>query len=159
MVRIVQLEPDIAVAPQLIEGDFAEIARRGFRSIVNIRPDGEAPDQLPHAKADAAARRHGLAFRYQPVMNVHVTDGDVVDDFARLMDRLPKPILFYCGTSTRCAILWSQAAAGRLGLEEILAVTHKAGYDLDFLHDTLAERAEWPVAAPVESAALPTLAG
>ena len=73
MVDIIRLEPDIAVAPQLVEADFAEIAARGFHSVVNNRPDGEAPDQLPNAQAAAAARRHGLAFRYQPVKNVSAT--------------------------------------------------------------------------------------
>jgi len=55
VVEFIQLEPDIAVAPQLVEADFAEIAARGFRSVVNNRPDGEAPDQLPNAQAAAAA--------------------------------------------------------------------------------------------------------
>lgn len=154
MVDIIQLEPDIAVAPQLVEADFAEIAARGFRSVVNNRPDGEAPDQLPNAQAEAAARRHGLAFRYQPVKNGNVTDDDVVNTFSRLMDELPGPILFYCRTGTRCTILWTQAAAPRLGVDEVLSVAHNAGYELDFLRDTLAERGDWlslttvPASAP-----------
>ena len=155
MVDIIQLEPDIAVAPQLVEADFGEIAARGFRSVVNNRPDGEAPDQLPNAQAAAAARRHGLAFRYQPVKNASAADDDVVSTFARLMDDLPGPILFYCRTGTRCTILWTQAAAPRLGVDKVLSVAHKAGYELDFLRDTLTERGDWlglttvPASAPV----------
>ncbi len=57
--KIIQLEADIAAAPQLVEADFAEVAARGFRSVVNIRPDGEAPDQLPTARP--GARRSGRA--------------------------------------------------------------------------------------------------
>jgi sulfide:quinone oxidoreductase len=140
MVKIVQLEPHIAVAPQLDEDDFADIAARGFRSVVNNRPDGEALDQLPNAQAEAAAHRYGLEFRYQPVKNVDVTDDEVVGAFARLMDNLPEPILFYCRTGTRCALLWFQAVANRIGIDEALAVAHNAGYDLDFLHDILEER-------------------
>ena len=153
MVEIIQLEPDIAVAPQLVEADFAEIAARGFRSVVNNRPDGEAPDQLPNARAEAAAHRHGLAFRYQPVMNVEATDDDVVEAFARLMDEMPGPILFYCRSGTRCATLWTQAAAGRLGVEAALAVARNAGYELDFLRDIVAERREWPGAAAAQTGA------
>lgn len=142
MIKIIQLEPDIAVAPQLVEADFAEIAARGFRSVVNNRPDGEAPDQLPNAQAEAAAHRQGLEFCYQPVTNINVTDDDVVVAFARLIDDLPGPILFYCRTGTRCTALWTQAAAGRLGVDEVLEVAHTAGYDLNFLRDTLAERGD-----------------
>jgi sulfide:quinone oxidoreductase len=153
MVNIVQLAPDIAVAPQLVEADFADIAARGFRSVVNNRPEGETPDQLPNAQAEAAAHRHGLEFRYQPVRNINVTDDDVVETFARLMENLPGPILFYCRTGTRCTILWTQAAAGRLGVDETLAVAHNAGYDLDFLRDTLADRCDLLAATPAQASA------
>ena len=161
MVKIISLEPDIAVAPQLVESDFAAIAARGFRSVVNNRPDGEAPDQLANAQAAAAAHRHGLTFRYQPVDNADVTDDDIVDEFARLIDDLPGPILFYCRTGTRCTVLWSQAAAQRLGVDEVLSIAHSAGYDLDFLRDTLAERGDWASTAAVSpsASALPTPAG
>lgn len=151
MVKIIPLEPDVAVAPQLVEADFAEIAARGFRSVVNNRPDGEVPDQLPNAEAETAAQRHGLAFRYQPVKNVNVTDDDIVATFAQLMDELPAPILFYCRTGTRCTTLWTQVSAGRLGVDAALAVARNAGYDLEALRDTLEQRRDWS-AAPAQSA-------
>jgi uncharacterized protein (TIGR01244 family) len=152
VVEIIQLERDTAVAPQLVEADFATIARLGFRSVVNNRPDGEAPDQLPNAKAAAAARRHGLEFRYLPVHNVNVTDDDVVAAFRRLMDDLPRPILFYCRTGTRCTILWSQAQAGRRTVGEVLAIVRNAGFDLDFLSETLIERGDSRVTAAAPGA-------
>lgn len=143
MPKIQQVEPDVAVAPQLAEADFAVVAARGFRSVVAIRPDGEAPDQLANARAAAAAKRHGLAFSYLPVMSVAVTDAEVVDRFARLRNDLPGPILFYCGTGVRCMALWAQTAAPRLGIEAALAAARNAGHDLDILRDTLAERVAW----------------
>jgi sulfide:quinone oxidoreductase len=147
MVEIIQLERDIAVAPQLVEADFATAAQRGFRSVVNIRPDGEAPGQLPSVDAQAAARRHGLEFRYLPVPGMNVTDDDVVAAFARLMHNLPRPILFYCGTGTRCTILWTQAAVRRRNVDEVLATARNAGFDLDFLYDSLIERGDCRMAA------------
>ncbi len=153
MVKIIQLEPEIAVAPQLIEADFADVAARGFRAVVNNRPDGEAPGQLPNAQAEAAAHQHGLVFHYQPVRNINVTDDEVVGTFARLMENLPRPILFYCHTGTRSTILWTQTAASRIGVDEALAVAHKAGYDLDFLRDTLAERYDSPAVIAAQSSA------
>jgi hypothetical protein len=82
-----------------------------------------------------------------------VIDDEVVDTFARLMEDLPEPIVFYCGTGARCTILWTLAAAGRLGVDEALAVANKAGYDLDFLRDTLAERYDLPVVTAAQSSA------
>lgn len=153
MLKIVQLEADVAAAPQLIEADFADVAARGFRSVVNIRPDGEAPDQLPSAQAERIAESHGLTFRHLPVMSLNATDDDVVEDFAQLMHDLPGPILFYCGSATRCTTLWTQAAAPRIGVDRALAVARNAGHDLEFLRETIEERAGWLDDAPSHASA------
>lgn len=153
MVKIVQLETDIAAAAQLSEADFAHVAARGFRSVVNIRPDGEAPDQLPNAHAERAAEQQGLTFRHLPVMSFNVTDEEVVGNFARLMDDLPGPILFYCGSAMRCTTLWTQAAAPRLGIDRALLVAREAGHDLELLRETLEERAHWRDTRPVLTSA------
>jgi sulfide:quinone oxidoreductase len=153
MLRIVHLETDVAAAPQVAEADFADIAARGFRSVVNIRPDGEAPDQLPNAQAKRTAEHHGLTFRHLPVMSFNVTDEAAVDDFARLMDDLPGPILFYCGSAMRCTTLWTQAAAPRLGIDRALSVARDAGHDLELLREVLEERAHWRDTAPARAAA------
>ena len=142
MARIAQLEPDIFVAWQLVESDFADLAAGGFRSVVNNRPDGEAPDQLPNAQAEAAAQRHGLHFRFLPVSSVTVTNDDVVDTFACLMADLPRPILFYCRTGTRCTMVWAQASVGRFGVDKVLEIAARAGYDLQVLRDDLVELVE-----------------
>lgn len=154
MVKISPLEADVAIAPQLGEADFADIAALGFRSVVAIRPDGEAADQLPHAKASEAAERLGLAFRYYPVTGAKVTEHDSVEIFSRLMDELPGPVLFYCGTGTRCTVLWSQAAAPRLGADAVLTAARAAGHELDFLRDSLIARSDWAGAIPAPASAL-----
>jgi uncharacterized protein (TIGR01244 family) len=137
VVKIVQLEPNVSVAPQLAEADFAEIAARGFRSVVNNRPDGESPGQLPGNQAEIAARRLGLKFRHQPVAMSNVTDQTAVAGFAQSMDDLPGPVLFYCGSGTRCTILWAQAAVRRLGVSRTLEIAARAGYSLEVVRDEL----------------------
>jgi len=141
MAKIVQLETDLSVAPQLTEADFADIAARGFRSVVNNRPDGEARDQLTADEAQTAARRQGLEYRHQPVTYAILTDDATVDTFARLREELPGPILFYCRSGTRCASLWALASARRLGTERTLEIAARAGYDLDGLRELLEDRA------------------
>ena len=141
MAKIVQLESGVYVASQLVESDFAGIAARGFRSVVNNRPDHEAPDQLLNERAEAATTGHGMQFRFLPVDNLSVTDDAPVKAFARLMDDLPRPTLFYCRSGTRCTILWAQVAVLRLGVATTLEIASKAGYDLEVLRDRLTERA------------------
>jgi len=147
MAQLKQLETGIFVAAQLVEADFAELAARGIRSVVNNRPDSEALDQLPNDRARAAALRHRLQYRYQPVENLNVTDEDVVDAQARLLNELPGPILFYCRSGTRCTIVWAQHAVLRLGVEETLEIARKAGFDLEVIREHLTERANLAMTA------------
>ncbi len=139
MTRITEIEPNIFVAPQLEEADFAEIARRGFVSVVNNRPDGEADGQLSGEAAAAAARRNGLDYRHHPVANLNVLDDDVVEAQARLMGELAGPTLFYCRSGNRCTILWAQIAVTRHGVDEVVRLAARAGFDLEGVRDRLEE--------------------
>ncbi|MBK8457810.1 MAG: TIGR01244 family phosphatase [Phyllobacteriaceae bacterium] len=141
MATIKYLEPGVAVAPQLVAPDFAEIAALGFRTIVNNRPDGEAPDQLPHAEAKALAEAHGLAYHHQPLRGYEITDEENVDAFIAIASKATAPVLFYCRTGTRCTLLWAQYAAPRLGVEAVTAIAAKAGYDVSVVRDEMEERA------------------
>jgi uncharacterized protein (TIGR01244 family) len=61
-VSIHPIAPDVCVAPQLDPAAMAEVARAGFRSVVNNRPDFEGgPGQPTSAAVEAAARAAGLA--------------------------------------------------------------------------------------------------
>ena len=147
MATIKHLENGVAVAPQLVAEDFAEIARLGFRTIVNNRPDGEAEGQLPSEAARALAEANGLAYHYLPLRGYEVTDEDNVDAFVALASQATEPVLFYCRTGTRCTLLWAQYAAPRLGIEAVTAIATRAGYDVSVVRDEMEERAALTSAA------------
>ena len=94
-----------------------------------------------------------MQYRYQPVENLNVTDDDVVNAQARLMNDLPGPILFYCRSGTRCTILWAQIATLRLGVAKTLEIVSKAGYDLESIREQLTERSNLNVAVLRKTAA------
>jgi sulfide:quinone oxidoreductase len=142
MVKFIELEPQVFVAGQIAEDDFAEIAASGFRAVVNNRPDGEAAGQMPDDVAAPAARRHGLDYVYQPVANLNVTEEVHVEAFRQSLDELPRPVLFYCRTGTRCTILWAQASAARLSPETVLKAAADAGYDLYPVREMVDRHAE-----------------
>lgn len=105
------LNPDFAVAPQLQPGDMAAVAAAGFKSVIINRPDYEAgPDQPTAAAVIAAAQAAGLAVEYQPVVSGGMTGQDV-ERFTELLASMPKPILAYCRTGTRCTVLYRAATA------------------------------------------------
>ncbi|CAM3341169.1 bifunctional protein tyrosine phosphatase family protein/NAD(P)/FAD-dependent oxidoreductase [Thalassospira profundimaris] len=118
-----------SVSPQIVADDIKEIAKRGFRSIVCNRPDGEGADQPTFEEISNAAKEAGLEVRYQPIVSGKVSDDDA-RDFGRLYDELPKPVFAYCRTGTRSTTLWSLSQAAHLDTSEILRATKAAGYDM-----------------------------
>jgi len=118
-----------SVSPQIVADDVKEIAKRGFRSIVCNRPDGEGADQPTFKEISNAAKEAGLEVRYQPIVSGKVSDDDA-RDFGRLFDELPKPVFAYCRTGTRSTTLWSLSQAATLDTSEILRATKAAGYDM-----------------------------
>lgn len=142
MLKLIELEPGLFVSPQIAAADLAAIAAHGIKSLVNNRPDGEAEDQLPHETAAAKAAELGLNYLYQPVPGVNVTDDEIVDAFEDAANSLPRPILFYCRSGTRCTILWAEANAARLGTDEVIAIAANKGYDLSQVREFINDHAE-----------------
>lgn len=124
------LTSDFSVCPQLSERDIALLARRGVRSIINNRPDGEASDQPRSATLAAAAAAAGVSYHELPVAAGAITE-EHVDRFAHYLAELPAPQVAFCRTGTRAATLWALASA-RAGMpaNDILVRAAQAGYDL-----------------------------
>ena len=99
----------VSVAGQLTPPDLAAVAAAGYKSVIINRPDyEEGPNQPTAHDMMEAGRELGLEMVYQPVVSGAMTQEDV-DEFAALLERLPAPILAYCRTGTRCAVLFRAA--------------------------------------------------
>ena len=129
-----QLTEQLSVAPQIAVADMPAIAAQGFRSIVNNRPDGEEPGQPDNAALEAAAHAAGLEWRHIPVVSGKVND-DQVRSFSEAMAQLPGPVLAFCRSGTRCSALWALSSDDTV--DNILATTEAAGYDLSILRGWL----------------------
>lgn len=105
------IAPDVSVAPQLTPDAMAEVAQRGFRSVVNNRPDFEGgPGQPTNAQLEAAAQAAGLVYRFLPVPSRAPSPEDV-RAFAALAAELPRPMLLFCRSGARSAHLYQAARA------------------------------------------------
>jgi len=103
--EIRQLTEDYSVAPQIGAEHVPLIKAAGFKSIISNRPDSE-DGAVPHDAIEAAAREAGLEFRFIPVVSGQMTQQNV-DDQAAALDELPKPVLAYCRSGTRCTNLYA----------------------------------------------------
>ena len=106
-----QIADTVCVAPQLDADAMAELARLGFKSVINNRPDFEHDNQQPtSASVEAAAAAAGLVYRHLPV------DGgwqspEQIAAFAQLLKELPAPVLAFCRSGARSTRLYQQALA------------------------------------------------
>jgi uncharacterized protein (TIGR01244 family) len=125
-----------AVAPQLELDDFAELARMGFRHVVNNRPDGEAPDQPSSASAEAAAKAAGLTYVHAPFAGP--PPASAVEALQRQLASATGPVIAYCRSGTRSITAWAivQARSGQ-DVDAILQAARNAGYSLDGLKEFL----------------------
>ncbi len=127
---------DFYVAPQLEPADFAEASELGIRTVINNRPDGEAPDQLADAEARAAAEAQGLAYVHVPV----VTGGISPDRLAAMkaaIEAHPGPFVAYCRSGTRSCHLWAMVKARDEDPDALIAAAASAGYDLGAIRPLL----------------------
>lgn len=127
--NIKQLTENISVSAQIKHNDMAGIAKLGFKTVINNRPDREVPFQ-PRSKTLAArAKKAGITYLYLPVISGGITQKDV-DDFAALLTKAQGPVLAFCRTGTRSANLWAKANPDGLPSDDITDIGAQAGYIL-----------------------------
>ncbi|MCB1883030.1 MAG: TIGR01244 family phosphatase [Geminicoccaceae bacterium] len=117
------------VAPQIAPEDVAAIKAAGVRTIVNNRPDGEAPGQPTGAEIEAAATAAGLAYVAVPV----VPGGLFPDHVAAMREAVEAnegPFLAYCRSGTRSCHLWALVAAQKQAPNAVIEKAAAAGYDV-----------------------------
>lgn len=131
-----KLNDDLTVAPQISVDDIARAAEQGFKAIICNRPDGEEHDQPTAENMANAANKAGMTFAHQPVISGGLSLEDA-QQFKSLLDELPKPILAYCRSGTRCSTLWALAEAPTRDTDDIISTCAQAGYDYSAMRPTL----------------------
>jgi sulfide:quinone oxidoreductase len=116
---IKKINDRMSVSGQIQPEDVQAIKQAGFVSIINNRPDGEAPDQPSSAAIGEAARAAGLGYYEIPMGREGVTsDG---------------PVFAFCRSGTRSTTLWALSQAGKDNADTIIDSAAKAGYDMSHL--------------------------
>lgn len=133
------LSASVSVSPQLRTGDLQELKLRGFRCIVNNRPDNEESGQPGSDELQQEARRLGLDYHAIPVVGDNVADADI-DAFRSVLESMAVPLLAFCRSGTRSARLWALSCAATTPPDELLAAARNAGYDLAAMRPELEER-------------------
>lgn len=130
----VRINDQLSVAGQISLDEIGALAKQGFATIVNNRPDQEEPGQLGQAEAKAEAERLGLQYLYQPVTTSSISKADVVA-FHNALLRSPQPVLAHCRSGTRCYLLWglTKTLFDHESPLKIVAQAAQQGFDLRVL--------------------------
>ena len=103
------MNDQISFAAQVYPENMAEIFQKGFKSVINNRPDLEGGAEQPtSAVLEEAARNAGIDYVFQPVVAAQITQLDI-EAFARHYTELPKPILMFCRSGSRSSNLYQTA--------------------------------------------------
>lgn len=98
----------VSFAGQITPEQVQEIADQGFKTIINNRPDGEAPDQPKSADIEAAAKAAGLAYKEISFAGSEL-NLQHVEDFADYFNQAEQPVLMFCRTGNRSNGLYEAA--------------------------------------------------
>jgi len=138
-VELKRINDEISVSPQIALDDLAGLKAAGFTTLINNRPDGEAPDQPASAAMQAAAAAAGLDYHYIPLGRDGVSP-EMVERTAAALEGSAGPVLAFCRSGTRSTTLWALSQAGRLPADEIVTQAANAGYDVSHLLGHLSQK-------------------
>jgi sulfide:quinone oxidoreductase len=105
-IQITKLSNEFSTAPQINAEDIAEIARLGFKTIINNRPDGEGGAEQPFsAMLKSAAEKLSLTYIYIPVIPNNIQPNQI-ERFNAACNAAEKPILGFCRTGNRAGNMY-----------------------------------------------------
>lgn len=136
-----KLTDDVYVAGQISSADIPALAETGIKSILNNRPDGEAPGQPAADDVRIAAEASGLTYGYVPMAGGQLSL-DLIAEAAAAFEAMPKPILAHCAGGMRSALLWAFSNVKTVGVDSVLATTVSAGFTFEQFRPMLEQYAQ-----------------
>jgi sulfide:quinone oxidoreductase len=106
MPPLMELAPGLSAAGALSRADIEELAASGVKTIINNRPDGEDPGQLPAGEARRLAAAHGIAYHHIPFVGATLSAADI-DAFEEALKGAAGPVVAHCRSGTRSTMIWA----------------------------------------------------
>lgn len=128
--KLAVLTPNVSALAQPSVEEIAELAERGYRSIIGNRPENESEDQPRWLDLKAAAAARGMDAVQIPIVMGQIGD-EQVEAFRDALEQLPKPIAVFCRSGTRAALMWALANQASLTVDERITIAGREGYDLE----------------------------
>jgi uncharacterized protein (TIGR01244 family) len=124
-----RLGDDVSVTGQITTAQVPMMRAKGFRTIVNMRIDDQAPGQPNYAEMMHAVQDAKLGYGYVPLRKGPLAPVQI-ESLTTALRRLPKPALLYGEPKEHVARAWALAEAskpGGLDAATILAAVDAVG--------------------------------
>ncbi|HOE94943.1 MAG TPA: protein tyrosine phosphatase family protein [Candidatus Sumerlaeota bacterium] len=112
--------------------DLVYLKQHQFRSVVNLRTEGEADQTLSPDEERRLVEGLGMAYLHVPV-SAQTISPELLGQFVAEFDDLPKPAYVHCESGPRAglfAMLWLGVNQGLTG-EQAIARGREYGFSLD----------------------------
>lgn len=118
----------ITIAPQLHIEQVAQIAAKGYKTVMCFRPEQEVDDCDANAKEkqikdvikgrsyrelEQACQQQGMSFKAIPFSGNELHQSEVTE-FAEYFKQAEHPIYMYCRTGNRAKLIYQAAVVSRL---------------------------------------------
>ncbi|MBY3095190.1 TIGR01244 family phosphatase [Rhizobium laguerreae] len=120
----------LSVSPQPSIEDIQSLRDKGFKTLINNRPNDEDFAQ-PGTQAERQEAMHrGLSYAFIPVTADTITEADI-RAFQRAVDESGGPVFAHCKTGTRSLSLYliGEVLDGRLSADEVVEFGRSRGFD------------------------------
>ena len=94
----------VQISGQIQLADLDALKAAGIGTVINNRPDGEAPDQPSSQEVEAKAAELGMKYFYVPVSPRGLTE-DNLEKMAVALEASEGEVFAYCRTGNRTGVL------------------------------------------------------
>lgn len=99
---------DVAFSAQISVQQVALVAQKGFKTVINNRPDNEESNQPTSAEIQQACEQAGLAYTAIQFSGGELTQAQV-DEFAEFFNNAQQPVFLFCRSGNRSNVIYQTA--------------------------------------------------
>lgn len=126
-----RINETVVVGPQPAEGELSGLAS-DFKSVVNLRTDGEDEQSLSPSAEGEVLRAAGVEYLHFPVAMESLSP-ELVDRFRETFAALPTPVFAHCESGKRAGAMVMMDMAVRKGMtgRQTLEKAEEMGFECD----------------------------
>lgn len=129
----IRINDQVTVGPQPSPAELEQLARHGYKSVINLRTSGETDDdELGTDEEGGQVKALGMQYVNIPV-SMDDADETTVDHFRQNLHRMPKPVYVHCARGKRAGAMTMMDVGVKKDMDgqEVLEKAEDMGFECD----------------------------